>query len=103
MMMRKLAVLLMIGSLAGCAEVTKFDAREGGAVYYVDCDNELRLLETCRHAMARTCPNGFEALAQQPAGTTLADLHQRNCIANNPGAPERCTLKRRNDGFFVCR
>ena len=57
----RIAVALVLGlTMAGCAEVTRVNDPRG-EVFMVDCGNGLRL-ESCRTAMDRACPTGFDLL-----------------------------------------
>ncbi|MGE5475057.1 MAG: hypothetical protein ACM3Q1_00225 [Bacteroidales bacterium] len=66
--MRTLMVVVAGLMLAGCVEVTRFKS-DGGDLYYVDCDNPVRL-QSCRAALESVCPNGYD-LAQ--AATRVED------------------------------
>ena len=65
--MRRLMAMTVIGALAGCAQVTRFNEPDGSSVYLVDCDG-MSLLESCQTAMARTCPDGYRVLRAPVAG-----------------------------------
>lgn len=57
--MRTVTALLALAALAGCTEITTFRHDDGGTSYLANCEKTTRL-ETCRGAMARVCPAGYD-------------------------------------------
>lgn len=71
--MRAIALSLGCLLLAGCVEVTRFNAPDGRDIFYVDCDNGVRL-QSCRAALESTCPSGYDLVqtaTRQDGGRTV--------------------------------
>ena len=76
--------MILVLVVSGCAEITKFERSDGTAYYYVDCENSMRVLETCSFAARRTCPNGYYPVKATPAMSAGIDRTYDRCIeANN--------------------
>ena len=108
--MRSLAFMFLAFALAGCAEVTKFQKADGTAYYYVDCENHMRVVETCSFAAKRTCPNGYVPVAVTTANTAMEDPNYRRCLESRrdeeeaTGKPgEACVSTPHREGFFACK
>ena len=69
--MRVLAAMILIGALAGCAEVTRLHEPDGGDAYLIDCGSTMPRLESCRGAARRVCPAGYEALPATASGPSM--------------------------------
>lgn len=72
--MRAIVVFGCLLALAGCTEVTRFKAADGGDIYHADCDNPVRL-QSCRAALESTCPNGYDLVGtatREEGGRTVA-------------------------------
>jgi hypothetical protein len=76
-------------ALAACAEVTPLRNPDGSLDYYIDCEISLRL-ESCRAAMARACPTGYDLRPAAPPPKP------------DPKRPD-LPVTIRNDGLFRCR
>lgn len=106
--MKPLAAVFLVLALAACAEVTKFQKSDGTAYYYVDCENTLRILETCSFAARRTCPGGYSPAKVITAQSSADDRQYARCIEDNRerddnGTPQIACLKaKRNEGYFTC-
>ena len=83
-------VAALAAGLAACTEITPLRNADGTVDYYVDCEGTLRL-ESCRAAMTRTCPNGFDL---RPASAPAKP---------DPKRPDLPPPKQPNDGLFRCR
>ena len=107
--MKPLAAVFLALALAACAEVTKFENADGTAFYYVDCENSLRLLETCGFAARRTCPNGYYPVKAASLSSAIEDRPYARCLEENRDRKEAgeplatCVPKRHNEGFFACK
>lgn len=107
--MKPLAIVFLALALAACAEITKFQKSDGTAYYYVDCENTLRVLESCSFAARRTCPNGYYPVQVSAAGSSADDRQYARCIEENHDReengqpPTQCVAKRHNEGYFACK
>ena len=108
--MRPLAVVFLAFALAGCAEVTKFQKADGTAFYYVDCENSMRVVETCSFAAKRTCPNGYVPVDVTVSDVMINDPLYSRCLENSrdqeeaTGKPgEVCVKSKRRESFFACK
>ena len=107
--MKPLAAMILVLVVSGCAEITKFERSDGTAYYYVDCENSMRVLETCSFAARRTCPNGYYPVKATPAMSAGIDRTYDRCIeANNESKeagepPATCARTPHNEGYFACK
>ena len=107
--MKPLAAVFLALALTACAEITKFEKADGTAYYYVDCDNRMRVLETCAFAARRTCPNGYYPVKAKPVSSASDDPQYARCTEENDDHKEAgeplvvCTRKVHNEGFFACK
>lgn len=107
--MKPLAAAFLALALAACAEVTKFNKADGTAYYYVDCENQMRVLETCSFAARRTCPNGYFPVKMSAAASSADDRQYARCTEQNrereeSGAPPiTCIAKKHSEGYFACK
>lgn len=69
--MRVLAAMVLIGALAGCAEVTLLHEPDGGDAYLIDCGSTMPRLESCRTAAERVCPAGYQVLPPAASGPSM--------------------------------
>lgn len=108
--MRFLAFVFLAFALAGCAEVTTFRNPDGTTYYYVDCENSMRVVETCSFAAKRTCPNGYTQVPVTVLHTASEDPVYMRCLeerrdeeeaTGKSGAP--CVRTYRREGFFACK
>ena len=106
--MRALAAVFLALALTACAEITKFEKADGTAYYYVNCENTLRVLETCSFAARRTCPNGYSPVKQATATLVTEDRQYNRCTEENREREENgqptvtCIKTQHNEGFFAC-
>lgn len=107
--MKVMAVVSMVLALGACAEVTKFHKADGSTYYFVNCDNTLRWVETCRFAARRTCPNGYAPIAVTSIALSSDDAPYARCLEENQdlvdqGLPaSQCEKTRRNESYFTCK
>lgn len=104
--MNKLAALALLTALAACAEVTPFTRSDGSKFYYVDCQNSMRLFESCAGAARRTCPNGYVQVPIEVDILTRDDRAYDRCIEDSgesATAQSSCARTHHNEGFFACR
>lgn len=113
--MRRLIPLTVLAMLSGCAETTRFTTADGTTLYYLDCENGLRLFETCAGAARRLCPSGYTRVPRSVNAVTNDDRAFSECsrlateaaeAAEESGSkakPATCVHTRHNEEFFTCR
>jgi hypothetical protein len=113
--MRRLILLPVLAVLSGCAEPTRFTTANGTTMYYLDCENGLRLFETCAGAARRLCPSGYTQVPLSVSSLANDDRAYSECVrladeaaeeAEERGAkvkPATCVHTRHKEGFFTCR
>ena len=107
--MRPLVAVFLALTLAACAEITKFQKADGTAYYYVNCENSMRLLETCSFAARRTCPNGYLPIQKNHQQASADDRQYSRCVEQNGEreengeAPAQCIPKKHDEGYFACK
>ncbi len=107
--MKPLAAVFLALALTACAEITKFEKSDGTAYYYVDCENGMRVLETCSFAARRTCPNGYVPVKVAPMSSSSDDRQFSRCNEENRDRQEAgeplstCSRTIHNEGYFACK
>ena len=107
--MKPLAAVFLALALTACAEITKFEKADGTAYYYVDCENKMRVLETCSFAARRTCPNGYVPVKMAAATIDSEDRQYNRCMEKNRERQENreplatCVATPRKESFFACK
>ncbi len=73
-MRRLLAMVVAVGAVAGCADVTRVREPDGSAAFVLDCGSTMPRLESCRHAALRLCPAGYQRV---PSATVSGPADNR--------------------------
>jgi len=106
--MRALTLLLATVALAGCAEVTRFHMPDGRTAYHIDCENGLRLVESCGAAAHRVCPDGFDRLPVRMSWASNDDRDHHACRRQSVEAAAAdtataCSPSWHDEGLILCR